>query len=83
MQSIHEMLAVRALREVAALPNDFHRKLQTVTDELGGMSDSAQLQFFLTPKPSLGRETPLEALLWGPLPRVVAAARTFAQGAAQ
>jgi len=55
------------------------RQIERVTKELGDLPGPSKLQFFLTPKHSLGGVTPLKALAKGRLEQVKASARGFAQ----
>lgn len=54
-------------------------QLQVVTKLLGNLPGGAKWQFFTTPKESLGRVTPLEALEQGKLDLVTRAAAGFAE----
>ena len=56
------------------------RHLEAVSKMLGDLPGGAKLLFFLTPKGSLGRATPLEALAKGKVVEVLAAAEGFAKG---
>ena len=56
------------------------KQLEAVTKLLGDLPGGAKLQFFSTPKGSLGRLTPLQALAKGQLVKVKVAAEGFAQG---
>lgn len=69
----------------ASLPDSFlherydRRQLATVSKLLADLSGESKLQFFTTPKGSLGGQTPLEALA----DRKFAAVRRTAQGFAE
>lgn len=56
------------------------RHLEAVTKLLGDLPGGAKLQFFLNPRGSLGKRTPLLALERGQLADVKAAAEGFVQG---
>lgn len=56
------------------------RQLEAVTKILGDLPGGAKLQFFLNPRGSLNRATPLQALTRGQLAAVKAAAEGFVQG---
>lgn len=56
------------------------RRIEGVCKSLGELPGSAKLQFFSTPKGSLGGMTPLEALAAGKYATVKATAEGFAQG---
>lgn len=56
------------------------RHLEAVSKMLGDLPGGAKLLFFLTPKGSLARSTPLEALAKGKVVEVLAAAEGFAKG---
>lgn len=55
------------------------RRLASVSRELGGLSGGSKLQFFTTPKGSLGGRTPLEALAGGDAVLVRRAAQGFVE----
>lgn len=58
----------------------FHqRQVEAITKLLGGASSGGKLQFFVTPKGSLGAITPLHALMLGHFSDVRAAAIGFAE----
>lgn len=61
-------------------PRYERRQLEAVTKLLGDLPGGAKLQFFLNPRGSLNRATPLQALARGQLAAVKAAAEGFAQG---
>lgn len=56
------------------------RHLEAITKLLGDLPGGAKLQFFLNPRGSLGRRTPLQALERGQLANAKAAAQGFVQG---
>lgn len=56
------------------------RHLEAITKLLGDLPGGAKLQFFLNPRGSLGKRTPLQALERGHLADVKAAAEGFVQG---
>lgn len=56
------------------------RHLEAITKLLGDLPGGAKLQFFLNPRGSLSRRTPLQALERGQLVDVKAAAEGFVQG---
>ena len=56
------------------------RHLETVTKLLGDLPGGAKLQFFLNPRGSLSKSTPLQALARGQLAAVTRAAEGFTQG---
>lgn len=56
------------------------RHLEAITRLLGDLPGGAKLQFFLNPRTSLGKRTPLQALERGQLADVKAAAECFVQG---
>ena len=56
------------------------RHLEAITKLLGDLPGGAKLQFFLNPRGSLGKRTPLQALERGQLADVKAAAEGFVQG---
>jgi hypothetical protein len=56
------------------------RQLEGVTRLLGDLPGGAKLQFFLNPRGSLNKTTPLQALARGQLAAVKSAAEGFAQG---
>ncbi|MBK4735658.1 hypothetical protein [Noviherbaspirillum pedocola] len=53
--------------------------LEKVCRALGGLPGGAKWEFFTTPKGSLGRKTPLQALAKGRIDAVLAAAAAFAE----
>jgi hypothetical protein len=55
------------------------RKVEAVSKAMGDLPGGAKLQFFLTPKGSLSRLTPLQALAKGQAAAVQAAAESYAQ----
>lgn len=55
------------------------RQVEAVTKILGDLPGGAKLQFFLNPKASLSKQTPLQALARGKVAEVKAAAQGFAQ----
>ena len=55
------------------------RQVEAITKLLGGVSSGGKLQFFVTPKGSLGAITPLDALMLGRFNDVRAAAIGFAE----
>lgn len=55
------------------------RHLEAITKLLGDLPGGAKLQFFLNPRGSLNKATPLKALARGQLAAVKAAAEGFAQ----
>ena len=61
-------------------PRYERRQLEAVTRLLGDLPGGAKLQFFLNPRGSLGKATPLQALARGRLAAVKAAAEGFEQG---
>jgi hypothetical protein len=61
-------------------PRYERRQLEAVTKLLGDLPGGGKLQFFLNPRGSLSRATPLQALARGQLTAVKAAAEGFAQG---
>lgn len=61
-------------------PRYERKQIEAVTKILGDLPGGAKWQFFTTPKGSLGRRTPLQALAKGGLAQVKAAAEGFAQG---
>lgn len=58
-------------------PMQERRQLEQVCKVLGKLPGAAKLNFFTTPKVSLGRQTPLKALQKGRLDDVLAAAQSF------
>jgi hypothetical protein len=54
-------------------------KLEAVSKRLGDLNSWSKLQFFTTPKASLGKLTPLDALKSGDLEKVLNAAQAFAE----
>lgn len=61
-------------------PRYERRQLEAVAKVLGDLPGGAKLQFFLNPKGSLNKATPLQALARGQLAAVKTAAEGFAQG---
>lgn len=55
------------------------RQLESITKALGDLPGLSKLQFFLTPKHSLGGVTPLQALVQGKFEEVKASAQGFAE----
>lgn len=56
------------------------RDLEAITKLLGDLPGGAKLQFWLNPRGSLSKRTPLQALERGQLAAVKAAAEGFVQG---
>ena len=59
-------------------PSQERRHLERVSKVLGNLPGGSKLSFFTTPRVSLGRQTPLQALQKGRLDDVLAAAQSFA-----
>lgn len=59
------------------------KQLEAVTKVLGDLPGGAKLQFFLTPKGSLGGDTPLQALAAGRAAKVKDVAAAFAEVATE
>jgi hypothetical protein len=61
-------------------PGQDRAVLEKVCRTLGSLPGGAKWEFFTTPRQSLGRQTPLQALARGKVDAVLAAAAAFAEG---
>jgi hypothetical protein len=74
-----EFESVRYFPAFYADPGQERRQLEAITKIMGNLPGSSKLQFFLNPRGSLSRLTPLQALQRGMLTQVKNAAAGFAE----